>query len=297
MKQARYRAEYLLLRWTVWWARGLRGGVRRAVAHILGTVVFDLLRIRRRVTLANLGLVYGDSLTARELVKQGRRCYRALAMRALEVAQMTSFTRDDVVNACSVRNMEILVDALSRDRGVILASGHIGNWELMAASLSARGIPFAAVAAPLKNPFVDEWITSLRAGFGMRLLPPGKRSARAVLQALRSGCVVLLLMDQDARSQGVFVRFLGRSASTRAGAARLAQRTGAPIVPCTSRPGPGAYHTIVIHPAISPPPRGAGAEEITQKIQEITAVLERSIQEEPSLWFWPHRRFKTRPPE
>jgi KDO2-lipid IV(A) lauroyltransferase len=215
----------------------------------------------------------------------------------MEMVELARSTRAQARVACGVNEAEILDESLSLKKGVILVTGHFGNWELLAASLAAKGFPVAAVAARMKNPLVDEWLTSLRQRFGIALIPTGKFSGRGVMRVLKTGGIVLLLIDQDARDRGMFVQFFGRMVSTPPGAATLSQRSGAPIVPCRIQRDPGSGHRIVFHRTLSPPERSGGEEAARLRLQELTSILEDWIREEPSHWFWPHRRFKTVAPE
>lgn len=236
-------------------------------------------------------------MTTDQLERLGRQCYTNLALSAMEIVGLTQSTKSQAARACAMEDAPILSQSLSLKKGVILVTGHFGNWELLAASLAAKGLPVAAVAARMKNPLVDTWLTGLRERFGLTLIPTGKSSGRRVMRALKSGRVVLLLIDQDARDRGMFVRFFGRMVSTPPGAATLAQRSGAPIVPCRIRRDSGFGHAIVFHRALSPPERSGGETAVRQRLQELTSILEGWVREEPSHWFWPHRRFKTVAPE
>jgi len=292
----RYRLEFIFLTVFVRLALRIRGGFRRCLAVFLGWFAFDVLRIRRAVTLSNMRLVFENSISNREIVSLGRKTYISLATRAFELCDLTVMTRDEIVQRCEVEHRDRLENALARGNGAILAAGHIGNWELLAASIPARGIPLSAVAARMKNPFVDCWISEVRSGYGLNLIGRGRYSARHILRALGKNHCVLLLIDQDARKYGAFVPFFGQLVSTRTGAATLAQRARCPIIPVTIRPEKDAIHTVTFHTAIEPPERGAQEEAIIDTLQSIHTEFERCIRADPSLWFWPHRRFKTKPP-
>lgn len=242
-------------------------------------------------------LVFGDRFSQDELISLGRKTYINLANRAFELCDLTYMTKDEIISKCAVEHWERLEDALSRGNGVILAAGHIGNWELLAASIPARGLPVAAVAARMKNPLVDRWISDVRSTYGIKLISRGKQSARHILRSLGNNHCVILLIDQDARKYGVFAPFLGQQASTRTGAVTLAQRARCPIIPVTIRPEKETRHVVTFHPPIEPPERGAPERAIVETLRRIHIELEGCIMNDPSLWFWPHRRFKTQPPD
>lgn len=290
----RHRGEWCLLRATLAVTYYLPLGARSVVARCLGAAAFDVLRLRRRVVEHNLMRAFGSSMAPHERRRVGRRCYQELALGALEMTTLACLGAAHLARVCRFRGLEYLAQAQRGGRGCILVTGHFGNWEYLAAALAVWGIPVSAVGAPMRNPLVDRWLTSLRTGLGMELLRTGRGSGREVLRALRAGRVVLLLIDQDAGSHGVFVDFLGNPASTRPGAAIVAQHTGAPVLPCRiDRDAAG--HVISILPPI-PLPQARGKPAVLHTTQTLTSTLESWIRERPSSWFWPHRRFKTSPP-
>lgn len=292
--RCRHIAEWWLLRVAVAATAGLPAQTRPVVGWAMAVAAFDVIRLRRRVVEENLARAFAQSMTKAQRRAVGRKCYQELAIGAMEMAAMTRMTPDALVAACPIHGVEHLDALKAAGTGAILVSGHLGNWEYLAASLSARGFPLVAVGAPMRNRSVDRWLGALRARFGMTLIRTGRGSGRASLRALREGRFLLLLVDQDARHRGIFVRFFGALASTHAGAAVLSLHTGAPIVPCRIARS-GSRHDVFVYPPVAPE-RGASAESVRRLTQEITTTLQGWIVQHPSAWFWPHRRFKTPPP-
>jgi KDO2-lipid IV(A) lauroyltransferase len=264
------------------------------VACILAVLVYDVMRLRRRVVEDNLSRAFGGHMTVRERRRIGRRCYEELAVGALEIAWMTRMSPSRVAAECRVEGIEFLEAVRASGTGCILATGHLGNWEYLAACMAARGMPITAVGAPMRNRRVDRWLHDFRTGFGMELIRRGRSSGRAAVRALRAGRMLLLLVDQDARRAGVFVDFFGHPASTPVGAASLALHTGAPIIPCRIIRDDGG-HVLRVYPPLVRHSAVDRREWTRATMQEITTMLESWIRERPSSWFWPHRRFKTRP--
>ncbi len=207
--------------------------------------------------------------------------------------------------------------------GVLVMTGHLGNWELAAAKAASLGLPISVVYRGLRNPVLDETLRDLRGGGGggpggpeaggtrpgedFEQLPMG-RAGLAVLRALRRGRFVLVLLDQNARRhEGVFVPFFGRPASTRFGPARIAERLGIPVIPAFIRRLPdGRHHRIRFEPALAieaDPETGDGragdgsreSEILRRNVARMTAVIEMQIRETPEQWIWTHRRWRTQP--
>ena len=213
--------------------------------------------------------------------------------------------------------------------GVLVMTGHLGNWELAAARAASLGLPISVVYRGLRNPALDEALRGLRGGGGVGGVGPGRpggaeaggtrpgedfeqlpmgRAGLAVLRALRRGRFVLVLLDQNARRhEGVFVPFFGRPASTRFGPARIAEQLGIPVVPAFVRRLPdGRHHRIRFEPALAieaDPETGDGrgddgsreSEILRQNVARMTAAIETRIRETPEQWIWTHRRWRTQP--
>ncbi|HYM81041.1 MAG TPA: lysophospholipid acyltransferase family protein [Candidatus Limnocylindria bacterium] len=180
-----------------------------------------------------------------------------------------------------------------RGQGAVLLTGHFGNFELLGAFLGhIHATDF--VVKPLTNPYVERTIGDLRAAARIGQIPVGSAMRRA-FQALRAGRWVALLADQDARKHGVFVPFFGQPTSTPVGPARLALRAGVPILPGFIERRPDGRHAIEVLPPMELPEVDDPDPERTLTARH-AALLEGRIRRYPEMWFWLHRRWKTRPP-
>jgi len=182
---------------------------------------------------------------------------------------------------------------------VIVASGHLGNWELGGSAVAAYGFPITAVAVRQKNPLFNEYIVDSRRRLGMEIVHRYK-GWKPLLSALKQGRVLALVADQNAGNAGVFVEFMGRLASTARGPAVLAQRTGAPLLMavCVRNPDPGAAegfrYTLRF---VGVEAGGADISDVPALVQRCQRILEDCVRDFPSQYFWHHRRWKYRPPE
>ena len=127
---------------------------------------------------------------------------------------------------------------MAKGKGVLLVTAHLGNWELLAAALAAR-IPASAVAQKIYDPRFDSLVTDFRENhLGVSMIKRGM-ALRGILEALKKNQLVIVLCDQDSGKDGVFVPFLGWSAWTQSGTARIALKTGAALVPAFMVRGEG----------------------------------------------------------
>jgi KDO2-lipid IV(A) lauroyltransferase len=198
---------------------------------------------------------------------------------------------------------ELTLDGLEHIRVVMAEHGralvltaHLGNWEYLTASHRLMGYPLAIVVRPLDSPMLDELAASLRRKSGAELID--KRGAlRPVLEALRRGGLIGILLDQNAtRREGVFVPFFGRAASTSRSLALLALRTGTPIVPIFIRREAAGRHRVVIEPPVPFPAANDLEQAIVELTARCTARIEAAVRQTPEQWLWSHDRWRTRPP-
>lgn len=291
----RHRVEHAAVRAFAACVRLL--GVRAGSA--LALVLADLYRIcdvrHRRV--AERNLVERLGVGPAEARRIARAAFRHVFVCGVEVLHLDrELARRGVEDVFRLEGGEHVDAALAAGRGVILATGHLGNWEVVAAMGRVRGWRFTTVYRPLDNPLLDRWLRGLRGGHGQELVPKAG-ALRPLLRALREGNVAVLLVDQDARRHGVPAPFFGVPASTIPTPAELALRTGAAIIVGTSeRTGPGFRYVVRIGPPVAVAPTGDAAADVLRITTEINRRLEDAVRARPEQWLWAHRRWKSSPP-
>jgi KDO2-lipid IV(A) lauroyltransferase len=192
-------------------------------------------------------------------------------------------------------NFEVLDAALAEGRGALAITGHAGNWELLAATVAARGSRLSVVARRVNDDRFDTLIRRFRGERGMEILLRDAPDFLArVRTALADNRVVAILMDQDSRGAGVFVPFFGRLAHTPPGAAVLALRTRAPVVTVFIRRRPEGGHLITFERV--PIDRTPGTGQIATLTARFTAAIEAAIRRAPAEWVWWHERWRRQPP-
>lgn len=288
IRKAFHYPQYLAFRALMALLHALSDQVAYGLARALGSFVWTCLRIRRQVTMANLGYAFGTSLDAAGRARLGHAAYRQIAMTFFEMLRVSMY-RTCLHEMVDNSEIVLLRQALGQGRGVILVIGHYGSWELGGASLAAAGLPVTVATARQSNPYVTRYVNAWRMAFGVHPVSSGA-SIRQLVAALKNNEVVVLASDQNAGKRGVFVDFFGRPASTPPGPAQLALRYGAPlIVGVTKRLEPGRFKNIVQAVEIG---EDATVESITQSF---TTILENIIRQAPEQYMWMHRRWKTRP--
>lgn len=281
---------------------GLLGALPLAVALRVsaagGLVAYAVGAGLRRVGMRNLAIAFPERSHA-----ERRRILRAsfanLGRMVAELAHLSRFTAEDLRTLVQFEDEAWWAENVgaARDTGVLILSGHFGNWELLVFAHGMRGFPVSMVHRTVANPFVDRWLNRLRARAGTRLVRK-RQAAGGVLRALHDRQLLVLPFDQNStRKIGVFVDFFGVPASTNSGIARLALRTGAPIVPVfIVREGGGARHRVHVLPIMYAQRSGDPESDVRRVTQALSDVFEGMVRRYPEQWLWVHKRWKTRPP-
>lgn len=216
-------------------------------------------------------------------------------MTVVELARLLGRPLEATLSELTLDGLEHLQVVMKQYGRALVLTAHLGNWEYLSAVHGLIGYPVAIVVRPLDSRVLNEQAVALRRKTGVQLID--KRGAlRPVLAALRRGSLVAVLLDQNAaRREGVFVPFFGREASTSRSLALLALRTGTPIVPVFIHREGAARHRVVIEPPVPSP----AANDLEAAVVELTArctdIIEAAIRRVPEQWLWSHDRWRTRP--
>ena len=246
----------------------------------IGALAHAFVPSAKRIARENVARAFPE-MTERDVRVLVRRNYRRLGERLAEAVASLDVRRELEPLPFADGALETLRDALAEGRGMIFASAHLGPWERVAATLVAAGLPLTAIAREAYDPRLTPIYDRLRGGRGVRVIyrsAPG--AAAKLLRTLRSGGMLGIPMDLASRVPSVEVPFLGVPAKTPVGPARLALRTGAPVVVGTI----GARGTIEATRIETP----IDERELTARINE---ELSRRIREIPEEWVWMHPRF------
>ena len=225
-----------------------------------------------------------------------RSMFRNIGRTLVEILYTPALTPARVERLVTIENLHYLTEAMAGGHGSVLLTGHFGNWEWMAARLVQAGFPVAALAEPQPGG-MDRLLNEYRLQVGLKPYAAHGNTLVSAMKALKNGCILGFLADQDGKERGVFVDFFHRASSTPQGPAFFAQRIGAPVVPAfIVRQPKGKGHRILL----SPPIYGAGGADdaplqILKLTERMTAVMEERIRRYPDHWWWFQRRWLTNP--
>jgi KDO2-lipid IV(A) lauroyltransferase len=265
-------------------------------ARWLGDVMFAVDRKHRDRALGNLRRSFPDmpEPVRREVA---RRSMQQLFMLFIEILFTTRLVRIDTwVDYCELDNFrETLNLLLEPGRGVIMLTGHYGNWEILGYMLATLGFETTSIARPLDNPYVNEWIMGIRQRRGQKIIDK-KGATDEVTAVLDRGGAVGFIADQNAGPKGIFVDFFGRKASTYKSIGLLAMQYKVPVViGYARRIGDRFRFRIAAQDVIHPKDWENEPDPLRYITQRYTKGIEDFVTGDPGQYLWVHRRWKTRP--
>lgn len=287
------RASYLALRAVLAGVRVLPRPLARAIGAALGRSA-RTLGMRRAVTDQNLAWAFPDA-SPNERLRIARGVYAHFGRMAVDSLRLSASGPSAVVPYVDGAGIvRILHDCLAAGRGVIILTGHIGNWELAGAFVAASGIPVAAVVKPPSNPAVAAHTERTRQALGITTIPLPEARA-AVPPLLRANRAVALVADQGAARSSIWSPFFGRPTQTPVGPGLFAAETGAPIVFGALVADGERYR---LEAEILDVDRSGDTGAVVQRVADAyRARLEGVVRRMPEQYLWTHRLWKRQPPE
>jgi len=260
-----------------------------------GALLYPVLHGTRRLALEHLQIAFGDTLTAAAREDLARASLINVARCFCEVAKIDEIRarRDQYFE---LEGGEHLTAMLAEGKGTIAITGHIGNWELLAAYFAWNGLPVTAIARRIYADQLNQLLVDYRHRQGVEtILRESPSSSRQIIRALKRNGILAMLIDQDTHVPSVSVPFFGRLARTPVGAASLAIRREMPAFAGFIERRPQGGHRITIHPPIRLPVSGDVQADVTALTHAFSAALEAQIRRNPAEWVWWHRRWRRAP--
>ncbi|MCD4651516.1 MAG: lysophospholipid acyltransferase family protein [Candidatus Cloacimonetes bacterium] len=260
----------------------------RKITESLALFVGDTLGVRKKVAMYQLRTILTDKSEAeiRQIFRQMWRKYGTF------IAETYFGDNTELLSRCTLIGGEYAEEALSRGKGFIFSSAHLGNFELASRFLASQ-FPVAAVVINQRNPYFNEYIVRFCKQHNMVVIFK-KRALKGIIEHLRKNYCVILQHDQHAgKRNGIKTTFMGHTAWTAAGPARISQKIGCPVLPGCIVRTPENRHNLILTKPIEPSTYTKDNEGLLSMTQDITDRLaEEFILKYPDQWFWVHRRWR-----
>jgi KDO2-lipid IV(A) lauroyltransferase len=265
--------------------------LQRALGALAGRVAHALNTREAKVARRNLELI-APELSVMERERRVGDILRSTGRNSMETLRV--WTRSRRANLALVRRThggELLDAALAKNKGLIIAAPHFGNWELLIAVLAARA-PFTLVYRVPEKPAGDVFLQLARGGGNVRLVPAETNAMRPLWKALLDGGMVGITPDQQPKfGGGEFAPFFGKQALTLSLIPKLAARSGAPVLFAWTEPVPGGFEVF-----FETATEKIASADIAAATAAMNAQVEAIARRDPDQYQWTYKRYSRRPP-
>ena len=266
---------------------------RRALAVGLAKLFYYLSLKHRLIAVHNLTRSFPEK-SLNEILRIAKASYESFALILAEFSDIYYLNKGNLHKWIQIKGLNNYTEACQKGKGVLLFSAHFGNWEIGNAALAITTKPFIFVYRILDSPFLEEAITYVRASYGNTSLDK-ENAMRPMMRHLKNGTTINLLIDQNvAVYDGIFINFFNRPACTTSGLALLALHSGAPVLPVFTTRLPDGKYVLEIFPEVDMIHSGDRNADVLSNTQHFTKIIEDHIRKYPEQWFWVHQRWKTK---
>jgi Kdo2-lipid IVA lauroyltransferase/acyltransferase len=258
----------------------------------LGLTAYLCSPRRRAITLENLRHAFPEK-SDEERKTIAKSSFQNYGIALIELLWFPNLDDGTIRMLVKPRNLDLLKKLYAEGKGLIVLSGHFGNWELVALGMAyLTQIPFTIIVQNQNNRLVNDVINRNRCLFGNRIVPMGI-SVREIIRTLGNNGIVAIAPDQSGdKDGGLYMEFFGRTTATHQGPAAFALRTGAPmLIGFMIRQHDGTYE-VVVEEIETKDYNGYSEENVIALTQRHVRVLEDYIRKYPDHWMWMHRRWK-----
>jgi KDO2-lipid IV(A) lauroyltransferase len=292
-KRIKHDVIYGLIRTAIWLFNLMSRRLAIYIAGWLGLLVWRVSAKERYKAVRHLTLVYGDELTVRQKEDIGRRFFVNSAKNVADFFRFRKHFSKEILPLITAEGMEHLREAFAPGKGVIGITGHIGNFELLAAYMKTQGFDVAVISRRMYDPRMDKILTGNRESAGLTVFSTTE-SPRRILAWLKQGNGLGVLIDTDShRVRGEFVPAFGRWSYTPIGQSVLGLRTGSQFLPMACLRTENDTYRIIVRPAIRVEPSGDFDTDVYNVTLACTKELEGIIKDHPDQWIWHHNRWRT----
>ncbi len=262
--------------------------------EVLGSIAYLSVGRHRRIAIDSLSVAFPQkSLSEKKEI--ARDFFIFMAQTSFELLHFLE--NPEQLKGIRIEGREYLDKALEKGKGIIILTAHLGNFPLMSLKLAKEGYPVHFVTRPMRDEKASDYIHKLRTDAGVKTIfsYPRRECVQGILGALRSNELVVIQMDQNFGTGGVWVNFFGKLAATPVGPITLALRTKAAVVPAYIIKEAMGKHCIKIFPEEDLILTEDKDETVLLNAIKFTRIIEGWVREATYQWGWIHRRWKSRP--
>jgi KDO2-lipid IV(A) lauroyltransferase len=269
----------------------MKSGISKIPPHLiinsgklLGLIFYSLAIPHRRLVRRNLQFCYPE-WSHKEIRELSRRIFMNFGITLLEMFQSTFMSPAEVFSAIDVEGEENFINAFKSNRGIVIVSAHMGNWEVGLHITNYYGKPMLGVAAKIRYGWADILLSRSRNRLGNTIIDK-KGALPKITEGLRRGEVIGMLIDQSRRKHGIEVTFFGHKATASPAAALLALRCKSLVLPAFCVRRSDGQLTIQVKTPFELTRTGDLRRDIQSNTQRMIDVVEEMVRKYPDQWFW-----------
>lgn len=272
--------------------------IKALPVSFLGRLIYRFLPFRRHVVMTNINQVFGDQLDSEQKKHLAQSYYSHLIQSAIEAIQMRFMDERTLRSKVEVRGHQYMLDVVAQKKGVLVLTGHFGNWELapIGGVLNFKEFKgqFHFIRRTLGFKFLERILFKRYYQAGLNVIPK-KNSLEQVCIALEKNHAVVFVLDQHAslvNRDGIAVEFFGKKAGTYRSLATFARHTGLPVIPAASYRLPNGKHVLEFYRPIDWINYENTHDCLYYNTLAYNKALEDMILANPAQWNWMHKRWK-----
>jgi lauroyl/myristoyl acyltransferase len=264
------------------------------LCSVIGNIAFYCNHSARHAVQDNMRHVLGPRVSRRRLNRVSRAVFRNTVKNNYDLLILPRLSMADLEKQVRLDGAEYLEKAMQGKNGVILFTGHIGNFNLVVQMTAARGYPANIIAEAITPPKLYDLVNGLRSRFGLKMIPLGPTAVRGIYHALRANELLGLAADRDLTETGVPVEFFGETTELPGGVAALALRLHTPLLPVHTIRTANDSSVVTVYPPLELPRTGDRDRDALVGTQQIAHILEDMIRKAPEQWVvlqpvWPKK--------
>ena len=245
---------------------------------------------QNKIAVRNLTAAFPESDEA-EIKSLNIEMWRNLGMFFGEFSNLDKL-RAEADTRINISGWDLTQKTFDEGRGLIFFSGHMGNWEVMAAATHIFDKDVMGVYRKANNPFFEKWITKIRNKSTVtKLVQKGADGAKNIIKTLKAGNTVCVLNDQK-MNDGAELKFFNRRAMTATAIPKIARKLNIPMVFVSVQRRENSHFDVVFHPPFLPEITEDAHQDILNTAQKMNDILEEAIRQQPAHWLWLHNRWK-----
>jgi len=294
--QPKHIAEYIALVGVSGLIRLLPLRVALALGWLVAAGSHFIGRVNVKRTHQRIRDVFGDRYSEKEVRRIAWIAWRNLCFNVIDALRYSMLTAEKIrkqpLASLESKLKKILADC---EHGFILATPHMGNWEIAGIAADLLGLPLFVIVRKQKNPLMDAYINRMRRTFNMEVLYRETRMWKGVIDRIKQGKVLAILPDINMRAKGVTVDFLNGQATIATGTAHFAQLANCPVYPvCVRRIGWTQHDAVLLDP-IMPDPTLEKSDDQQRIMQSMMTAISKEIEKTPEQYFWYNKRWVLNP--